>query len=397
MQTSVFFDIILLMGSALSIFTAFFLSTSNPDSFNTKVLVAISILWSYIVFISALGSHEFFMNFPHLFYTRKIAALLIFPSLYIYIRDYLYKGSITKKETLLHSLPALIYIVLISTFIFQDESVKSEIIKSERIPAHILLTNIIFSGILIIQGLIYASLSLGKVQYKFELFKDDASKRNYTSRLWLYFLILIYLLIWGTVFIKLVFEITDNIIPIALYRLYYFLLVIVTFGISFFIIKYPKELLKINAQNLKSNSVRLETKTNIENIKEEEKSFEEEFNSELNNNYKAEKELIKKYLEVDKAYLIVDLTLQNMSDVTTIPKHRLSLILKEEFGKSFYELVNEYRVNEAISLIKDGKHNDFTLQYISEKSGFNSKVTFNRVFKKITNHTPTEYISMYSV
>ena len=95
-------------------------------------------------------------------------------------------------------------------------------------------------------------------------------------------------------------------------------------------------------------------------------------------------------LEKDKAYLKNDLSLQDLSEATGIPKHRISQLLNNELGKNFYEVLNEYRTNEAIRLFNDGKHLNFTLTYIAEMAGFNSRATFNRIFKKLLqNRTVT--------
>ena len=86
------------------------------------------------------------------------------------------------------------------------------------------------------------------------------------------------------------------------------------------------------------------------------------------------------------------MNLHNLVEGTGFSKHRISELLNNELGKSFYDVINEYRVNEAIKLLDEGKHKDYTLEHIAEKSGFNSKATFYRIFKKNTGKTPNKYI-----
>jgi AraC-like DNA-binding protein len=43
-------------------------------------------------------------------------------------------------------------------------------------------------------------------------------------------------------------------------------------------------------------------------------------------------------------------------------------------------------------MLKEVMHDQVSLLGIAQDCGFNSKATFNRVFKKLTNHSPTEYL-----
>ncbi|WP_461588054.1 helix-turn-helix domain-containing protein [Winogradskyella sp.] len=61
-------------------------------------------------------------------------------------------------------------------------------------------------------------------------------------------------------------------------------------------------------------------------------------------------------------------------------------------GLSFNDFINEMRLNYFIELIGQGKHKEFTIISLATESGFNSKSTFNRYFKKRYNVTPLEYI-----
>jgi AraC-like DNA-binding protein len=59
--------------------------------------------------------------------------------------------------------------------------------------------------------------------------------------------------------------------------------------------------------------------------------------------------------------------------------------------KNFYDLVNGYRVEEAKRLLLDPKNTNYTILSVGFEAGFNSKTTFNTVFKKFTGLTPTDF------
>ena len=58
---------------------------------------------------------------------------------------------------------------------------------------------------------------------------------------------------------------------------------------------------------------------------------------------------------------------------------------------NFNELINEYRIKEAISKIEDGYFETYTVSALLKEIGFSNKTTFYKLFKEKTGSTPTEY------
>ena len=58
---------------------------------------------------------------------------------------------------------------------------------------------------------------------------------------------------------------------------------------------------------------------------------------------------------------------------------------------NFYDFVNDYRVEEIKQKLADPAQNQYTLNALAFDCGFNSKSTFNELFKKNTGKTPKEY------
>ena len=57
----------------------------------------------------------------------------------------------------------------------------------------------------------------------------------------------------------------------------------------------------------------------------------------------------------------------------------------------FLVFSNGYRVEEAKRLLTDPKFENYSVLSVGFEAGFNSKTTFNTVFKKLTGLTPREY------
>jgi len=102
---------------------------------------------------------------------------------------------------------------------------------------------------------------------------------------------------------------------------------------------------------------------------------------------------IRKYMVIKKPFLDRDLTIYDLSDQLKISRHTLSEVINEHMGMNFYNLVNEYRVKEVKERMKSDKYRQLTILAIAYDSGFNSKSSFNTIFKEKTGQTPSKYLS----
>ncbi len=102
---------------------------------------------------------------------------------------------------------------------------------------------------------------------------------------------------------------------------------------------------------------------------------------------------IKAAMEQGKLYRNADLTLPALAEAAEAPGYHISQVLGEVAGQNFYDFVNTYRVNEAKRLLTDPSKQHYTILAIAFEAGFNSKTTFNKVFKNVTGQTPSEYLS----
>lgn len=96
-------------------------------------------------------------------------------------------------------------------------------------------------------------------------------------------------------------------------------------------------------------------------------------------------------IEEEKLYRNPNLRISDVADKLSISPNYLSRIINEACNEGFNEIINNYRVNEVISLIKNGDFKNKTLFSLAQQAGFSSKSTFQSTFKKITGKTPSEY------
>jgi AraC-like DNA-binding protein len=96
-------------------------------------------------------------------------------------------------------------------------------------------------------------------------------------------------------------------------------------------------------------------------------------------------------MENEKLYQETELTLHQLAAKLEVPTYMVSQALNEGMKKNFYDLVNGYRVEEAKRLLLDSDNRNYTILSVGFEAGFNSKTTFNTVFKKFTGLTPTDF------
>lgn len=100
---------------------------------------------------------------------------------------------------------------------------------------------------------------------------------------------------------------------------------------------------------------------------------------------------LKQQMSEKRYYLDAELTLRTLADILDIHPNNLSRILNKGLKQSFADFINSYRVQEVIAQIDNESNATATLLEIAFDSGFNSKTTFNRIFKKFTQQTPLNY------
>jgi len=103
---------------------------------------------------------------------------------------------------------------------------------------------------------------------------------------------------------------------------------------------------------------------------------------------------LKKAMKANLYYQDAELNLRSLAETLDIHPNELSRIINTAFGKNFNDFINEYRIREVTRKMQDPAYDRLTLLGIALGAGFNSKSTFNRVFREMTGKSPAEYMSV---
>lgn len=98
---------------------------------------------------------------------------------------------------------------------------------------------------------------------------------------------------------------------------------------------------------------------------------------------------VDQFMQIKQPFLEHDLTLHDLAKLLEISQHKLSIVLNSEFGETFFNFVNRYRVAHAQTILLDKPSRG--ISDILGDVGFSSKSSFNTAFRKNTGTTPSEY------
>jgi AraC-like DNA-binding protein len=95
--------------------------------------------------------------------------------------------------------------------------------------------------------------------------------------------------------------------------------------------------------------------------------------------------------EKDKIYLNPSLTLDFIAKELDTNRSYVSQVINECFESNFYNLVNKYRIDEAVNMLQDEKFNNYSIEGIANSCGFASRSSFSSSFKKFTGKNPSDF------
>lgn len=107
-------------------------------------------------------------------------------------------------------------------------------------------------------------------------------------------------------------------------------------------------------------------------------------------------EQVKSTLVAQRLFLKNDLTLTELADRSGLPKHQVSQAINSLYNGNFFDLINDFRVEEFKKQARNPEKKHLSLLGIALESGFNSKASFYAVFKKKTGLTPSEYLDKHA-
>ena len=366
----------------IAVFNAFFFTLLLFQKKTRKVHDNILIVWlTYLgLFIGSysLYSHELFTQF-HILSASFISLFMLQGAfLYLYVSRLVSKRKRFNKKLLLHLLPFVAFnlYLLVASF-FPDVANEIRLENVHTNVQHPLLFQV-FLILTLLSGPFYILLTLNLLKkHDINVFNNFSSIDN-VNLAWLRKLVIIFGIIWTVLIIITVIHHVFNLFSMVFCTDSLFL------SLSVFVILIGYFGLK--QKDIFANEIEQQHILDDEKMKYAGSTLKEDEASEYS-------EKLIEYMRKEKPYLNPELTLTQLASEIDISKHHLSQIINEQFNLNFFEFINQYRVEEVKSRINDPKFENYSLLGIAFDSGFNSKSSFNRIFKRLTNQTPSQYKS----
>jgi AraC-like DNA-binding protein len=368
------------IGISQSLFVSLVLLTKRAKQGSDYVLLAwlLTISFKMMILMISVEHGEFFDNQ----FSIGLIPLTFGPFLFLYTKYLLYRRFFFKSRDFYHFIPFIIFTILYfgvfkGSLAFDDYMVFLD------------------DGYTFIR-ILYAVSFLGSVSYYTYLtlkilgrhrrqLKDRFSFLSERNELnWLYILTAIFGLTYLTYFALGLYNVSTQ---SAYFNISYtsdIFLTILAFSVSYFGIKQPY-LFKVVPEEVED---RERAKSKGVDTKETEKYKNSNLTDEQKNQYI---EHIYAFMLSERPFMNPELTVQDLSKQLNISRHHLTEILNNDIGKNFFTFINEYRVDEVKRRLLDEKFEHLTIVALAFESGFNSKSTFNSIFKQNTNMTPTQW------
>lgn len=351
-------EVIVILGVAQGLFLSFSIQKILKRNKEATRVLAWLLFSSSSMLLGRLAYMRYDPSWP--FQLTLIPDVVIFlfgPLIYLFIRRLLYEDSVVNRSVFLHFIPAVIHMCAFFYSLRYDPEVYRSMALSGGLYHYFTITE----GTAILLNIAYLGLSI-RLMNAYKLAYRDKLQSKLKYLILIISSILITIGVWSFGFVMSAFYNNPS-----YYDIIWIIIPCVTFLVAYCVISDP-EVLRIivpkkeNVQKVKSEHVE-EVKLKLEQM-----------------------------MVCVRLYEEPKLRLNELAIKLDISPNQMSWLLNEVYDMTFYDFLNEYRINAFIEKLNRNEHESKTLLALAYEVGFNSKTTFNKSFKKVTSCTPRDYL-----
>ncbi|WP_160114567.1 helix-turn-helix domain-containing protein [Aquimarina sp. AU474] len=319
------------------------------------LLFSYNIVYNVLYWSNLLNSYQFI----HLSFTNRIPWVLYGPILYLYLRRLLYKNKFRSID-FLHFIPLAYVLINYSPFYFLSAQEKIEVLINGEIRYFSYFYTQYFIQIIIALMLFYCSQLFFSFRFIIKSFN------NYRWLSWLSYSFCGYVLSFSSYFVLVYF----NILKQGSDYFIGFSMMFFTGLLSYFAFLQPQVFDGLSMDKIipfkKYRKTGLTTKHSTEL-----------------------KSRLLDFMKQEKPHLNHDLRLDDLAKELNISRHHMSQVINENLDSSFFDFINQYRIEEAKKMLLE--EDNLNMTEILYSSGFSNRVSFYKAFKKFTKTTPSAY------
>jgi len=330
-----------------------------------RILAAFSFSVSVSVSATILSNLHYFQIYSHLSRINHPFDFLGGPLLYLYVRALTDRSFVFSRKTLLHFVPAVLVLLYLTPFYLQSWEYKHANLPNKN-------WYYVRSALVITQVFVYLVFTIVMLVRYSRGVRTQSTPAERSILFQVRFLVASFVGLWVLGLIRYGIDLrysapdqlsqTVWILPLAVTGIFY--------ALAYFGLRKPDVL------------------SGPEPVLREKKYERSTLTPERSQRYLRR---LQDAMEIEKVYTDGSLTLQKLAAKLSIPAQHLSQVVNEQLNQNILDFINTHRVEEAKRRLADPSRKHISILAIAEEVGFNSKSSFNSVFKKHANITPSEF------
>lgn len=377
-----FANIAIIVASAQALLLALLIIQKYQSLYANRFLALLLLSYTFILIHLLLQDTGLYGRAPYIFLIVGFP-LIAMPLHYLYTKYLINRKNQFAKQDWIHFVPFLIFeVVLVSASLLSKIDLTA-VATAE--PATTPASFRIFNWIIILQGLVYLVGSYRLLTRYNRHIKEVLSSIEQVQLQWLRNITLV-----GVIAISIFF--VEDLLMTQGINLSNFVFSSIFFAVYIYGIGYTGFL----KSEIFISPIVEQTLHEVDSIESEQKPAAKYERSGLSDETAQQylSQLLKLMVE-KKVYQNNSLTLSQLAEMLSISTHNLSEIINTQSKKNFYDFVNTYRIEQVKTDLADRAKQHLKIISIAFDAGFNSKATFNTLFKEQCGQTPSEYRKQY--
>lgn len=345
----------------------------------------------YVVFINFLIETRYILDYPHFHRTAVPFILISFPLVYLYYKKSERQLPLNPKE-LLHFILPLSSILYFLPYYFSSAALKVENLEQRYDSDRLLFIyrdsfDTRFNPLLLITIFIFLFYFIRTLFHLIKLRRPEFDsvlwkKPGHAQWLFSFFILsqlqpltsLLALMVSGNIYLWEINTIGMGVLAII---------------VSSYILTQPSVIYGEDSQEKTRSTRNITEIKRTASVQKHSKAAPEPFDFEVENF-----DIYRKFLSMmlnEKIFLKNRLSIGEVAETMQVDKELLQKCIEMKYKMPFHELMNQFRINHVIGLVKSGELKNLSMEQIALSSGFGNRTTFISAFKKVTGLTPSEY------
>ena len=373
-----YFSAFMLFGASVAAISIFLLLINKNRPFANNMLAMLVVSWGF----SCYWFFAYIQAAP--FYSLKLTTfigpmipLTLFPPIYLYVKYLFHDFKKFNSIDHVHFLPVYIY-SLFTLYLFVSENFS---VDQMRIHPWYHSRSMLSSYIGSLQGVVYFFLAGNMLKKWQNKLKQEYSDIENRKLMWLRNINICLLPVFLIGVLSTIIRST-HLNPYVLYMTYHAIMASGLIFIHITIFKKPF-LFSIESEPVVCQEVPVVVESQNRKVKQNSLSD--------NGKHQAIVDKLQQIMYKEKLFKNPNINLNDLTLAIGESRNSLSFVLNNCIKKSFYDYVNEFRIEESKRLLLDKNFSSYKIEAISHEAGFKSVSVFYRIFKKKEKTTPTEF------